>query len=253
MLTLLSPAKKLADKTPNTHNTTPLFQEKALQLIHGLKKLNPHEIASLMKLSDKLALLNYDRYQQFAQKPAKEQSHPSGYLFQGDVYQGLDFKSLDEKAIAFGQQHLCILSGLYGLLSPLDAIQPYRLEMGTQLSNPLGKNLYDFWRDTITKSLNEKLQSHTNRFVVNLASNEYFKAVDIKQLRHPVINIDFKEFKQGAYKTIGIHAKKARGTMARFILEQKVDAYEALMTFDELGYGFNEDLSKEAHLVFTRD
>jgi cytoplasmic iron level regulating protein YaaA (DUF328/UPF0246 family) len=251
MITLLSPAKKLANEVRCEPQSNPVFASHANELIDILQELNPDDLAKLMSLSDKLALLNYERYQDFANYSG-DKALAAAYLFQGDVYQGLDFASLDAKSVKFSQEHLGILSGLYGLLSPLDGIAPYRLEMGTSLENGKGKNLYAFWLDLIAVELNRRLKSHKSKEIINLASQEYFKAVDKKQLVYPVIDIDFKELKDGKYKTIGIHAKKARGTMARFILINQIDDYESLLSFDQLGYALNDSLSSEMNLVFTR-
>lgn len=222
------------------------------ELIEIMQQYSAQQIAQLMKLSANLADLNYQRYQDFDDMMVNYPELASAYVFQGDVYQGLDFASLDEDAISFSQEHLGILSGLYGLLKPLDTIVPYRLEMGTKLNNAHGNNLYDFWRSHIAEAINRQLAEQDNQLIVNLASQEYFGAVAKKLLNYPVVDIDFKENKNGQFKTIGIHAKKARGAMARFILLNKIDNYNGLLNFDALDYRLNEELSTENHLIFSR-
>jgi len=250
MLTILSPAKKLLNiDTPyEGTSTTPLFSDKTKQLAKIMKSKSVEEIASLMDLSKDLAELNYTRYQSFA----SADSYPALYLFQGDVYQGLQSKSWAPDTVAYSQSHLRILSGLYGLLHPLDCIQPYRLEMGVRLENPAGKNLYVFWQESITRTLNQELETQRNPVLINLASTEYFKAVDEKKLNYPVVTINFYEKKNGALKMIGIHAKKARGVMAKFLMEHQIDDLEQLKKFDELGYQYHEATSSEKHFDFVR-
>ena len=195
MLTLISPAKKLlAEFNPYTHSTSqPRLLDKAWELARLMQSKSKQDISKLMDLSDALAQLNFDRYQQFSftKEPSPGISHPALFLFQGDVYQGLQASTWDKKAVDYAQSHLIILSGLYGLLKPLDRIQPYRLEMGVHLNNSCGKNLYDFWGDVVTDELNKQLASQDNPMVINLASSEYFKVVDLKNLKYPVITVNF--------------------------------------------------------------
>lgn len=255
MLTVLSPAKKLkvTPDLPHPQSTQVLFANKTMALIERLRPLTVAEIASLMKLSETLARLNFERYQDFDLAGSADQPSANAlFLFQGDVYQSLAADSLNETAIAFAQQHLAILSGLYGLLRPLDLIQPYRLEMGTKLANPAGKDLYVFWQKTITGYLNQQLAEQQNRVLINLASNEYASAIDVATLNYPMVTINFKEKKNGQLKTIGIHAKKARGAMARYLLSNHLDTLEELKQFDGLEYQFAPELSTHKQLTFVR-
>lgn len=256
MLTLLSPAKKLlADVQPYTDDTTqPLLIKRTLKLARIMKSKSIEQIAALMDLSNDLAVLNYERYQHFSLKenPATH-SYPAVFLFQGDVYQGLRPTEWSADAINYSQSHLGILSGLYGILKPLDKIQPYRLEMGVRLVNPCGTNLYEFWRDTVTKTLNQQLASQSNPVLINLASTEYFKVVDEKKIKYPIVTINFYERKNDEIKMIGIYAKKARGVMAKFIMQQQADTLEHLKEFTELNYQFNKESSSDSHLNFIRN
>ncbi|KTD00827.1 peroxide stress protein YaaA [Fluoribacter gormanii] len=256
MLILLSPAKKLLNSSKPYFGTTsnPMFVDKTNTLVKLMKSKSVADIAALMDLSNDLAELNYKRYQDFCLDD-KESSHayPALLLFQGDVYQGLKAASWEQSTIDYSQNHLRILSGLYGVLKPLDNIQPYRLEMGVHLQNPAGKNLYDFWQKTITDALNQELAAQKNSVLINLASNEYFKAVDAKGLNYPIITINFYEKKNDQLKMIGIYAKKARGTMAKFLMQNQFDDLERLKQFNELGYTFHESTSTDNHLDFVRD
>lgn len=180
-------------------------------------------------------------------------AYPALFLFQGDVYQGLDAKNWDQKTLHYAQDHLRILSGLYGLLKPLDAIQPYRLEMGTRLENPAGKTLYDFWKHAVTHALNQQLAEQKNPVLINLASIEYVKVVDEKTLDYPIITINFYEKKNDRLKMIGIHAKKARGAMARFLMQHQSENLSCLKEFKELGYKFHAPTSSERHFDFVRN
>lgn len=256
MLILLSPAKKLLTdlKSYTGATTTPSFLDKTLVLAHLMKEKTINEIVALMDLSQSLAELNYTRYQHFNFKDEKSpNSYPALFLFQGDVYQGLNAASWDKKTVDFSQNHLRILSGLYGLLKPLDTIQPYRLEMGVGLKNPEGKNLYDFWKDTVTDALNKQLAAQENPILINLASSEYFNAVDETRLKFPICTINFYERKNDKMKIIGIHAKKARGTMAKFLMQNQFDEIGQIKNFNELGYQYHESTSDDTHLNFVRD
>ncbi len=254
MLTVISPAKSLNFESPssNTKTSKPRFLTESQQIISQIKQLAPQDIASLMKLSDKLALLNYDRFQKFQTPFTKKNSKACIYAFKGDVYQGLDAETLDIDDLDYAQQHLRILSGLYGLLRPLDLMQAYRLEMGIKFNSPIGKNLYEFWGDKLNHSLSKELEKSDSSILINLASNEYFKAVKAKQLNYQVITPVFKDFKNGQYKIISFFAKKARGLMSRYIIQNKIDEPEALKGFNVNGYRFAEKLSTENELVFTR-
>jgi len=254
MLSVISPAKSLDFETAPATNlySQPEFLQLSQQLITQLKPLSPQDLSKLMKISDKLASLNAARYQQWQPPFNLENAKQAALAFTGDVYTGLDAKSLDEKALEFGQQHLRILSGLYGLLRPLDLIQPYRLEMGTSLSNPAGKDLYAFWRDTLTTAINQELKKQKTQVLINLASQEYFKALDHKKLDAEVITPVFKDWKNGQYKIISFYAKKARGLMSRYLLDQQIDQPEGLKEFDLEGYAYNSSLSEGNSWVYTR-
>ena len=254
MLMVISPAKTLDfDTAPVTKTfTQPRFLDNARQLIEQLREMSTAEIASLMKLSDKLAGLNAARYESW-QTPFKPDNAKQAVLaFKGDVYTGLDAETLDEAGFDFAQQHLRILSGLYGVLKPLDLIQPYRLEMGTKLANRQGKDLYAFWGSTLRESL-QKEAGLKDGVLINLASNEYFKAIEAKQLNARIITPVFKDWKNGQYKMISFYAKKARGLKSLYIIDHKLDQPEAIKNFDYDGYRFNEDMSKGDDWVFIRD
>lgn len=254
MLILLSPAKKML-KSPKLYpedTSAPFFAEKTKILVELMKSKSTHDIARLMDLSADLAMLNFERYQNFVVEGYSEQAYPALFLFQGDVYQGLQANTWMPDTINYAQAHLRILSGLYGLLNPLDAIQPYRLEMGIRLANPAGNTLYDFWQEVVTQALNQQLALEKNPVLVNLASTEYFKAVNEKKLNYPVITINFYEKKNNQLKIVGIHAKKARGVMAKFLMQQQIDDIEGMKQFHELGYSFHHASSSEKHLDFIR-
>lgn len=253
MLVLLSPAKTLDFETPlitQTH-TQPEFTSQAEPLIDVLRDKAPQDIADLMKLSDKLAALNVARYQGWTPQHSPDNARQALLAFKGDVYTGLDAETLSETDLEYAQSHLRILSGLYGLLKPLDLIQPYRLEMGTSLNTDKGKTLYAYWGSTITDRLNTELSG--DDVVVNLASNEYFKSVQPKRLNGRLITPVFKDQKNGQYKIISFWAKKARGLMARYIIDKRVEQPEQLKAFDYEGYAFNEAMSEGDTWVFTRD
>lgn len=255
MLMVISPAKTLDYTSPlaTTEFTQPRFLEQSSQLIAVLRQLAPNELAELMKLSDKLAGLNVARFTEWQPDFNLDNARQAILAFKGDVYTGLDAQSLSAEDFDYAQQHLRILSGLYGVLRPLDLMQPYRLEMGTKLDNPKGKNLYEFWGEHLTQSLNQCLAEQKSKVLLNLASNEYFKAVKPKQLDGTLINVDFKDFKNDQYKIISFYAKKARGIMARYVIQHKIDSVEALKDFTEQGYYYSTEQSKPDHLVFLRD
>ncbi|WP_397471794.1 peroxide stress protein YaaA [Rheinheimera sp.] len=254
MLLLVSPAKDL-DFQPlakPVNVTQPAMLAQSQQLADICKGLTPADLSSLMHISDKLAGLNAARFAQW-QLPFTEQNAKAAlFAFNGDVYQGLDAGSLTDDDIAYAQQHLRILSGLYGVLRPLDLMQPYRLEMGTKLANPHGKDLYAFWQNSITEQLNQQLSELQTDIVVNLASQEYFKAVKPKLLQGRLISPVFKDFKNGQYKIISFFAKKARGLMARYIIEQRLSTAEQIKGFDLAGYQYSAEQSSADEPVFLR-
>jgi len=254
MLFLLSPAKSLDYDTPApaVATTRPLFIGQSAQLIALLKERSPAQIAELMDLSPALAELNAERYAAWSTRFTAKNSKPALFAFNGDVYDGLDAKTLDDEAIAWAQQHLVILSGLYGVLRPLDKLQPYRLEMGTSLPNPRGANLYDFWGDAIAQHLNARLAVDASPVIVNLASQEYFRAAGRKALKGRVIECVFEDWKSGRYKVISFFAKKARGMMARYAIEHRIATPHALQGFRVDGYAFDATASGSDRLVFRR-
>jgi uncharacterized protein len=254
MITLISPAKSMDFETaPHlSDHTQPQFMTEAAELVDQLQYLAPQALCSLMKISDKLGALNAARFQQWQRPFTPDNAKPAVLAFNGDVYTGLDANSLDRETLGFAQQHLRILSGLYGLLRPLDLIQAYRLEMGTPFSNRRGKDLYSFWQPLLASSLRQTLTKHIHQVLINLASQEYFKSVDTNTLQCPIITPVFKDWKNGQYKIISFHAKKARGLMTRFILQQRIDRPEGIKDFKVAGYGFDPALSKDCHWVFTR-
>ena len=255
MLMVISPAKTLDYTSPlaTQEYSLPRYLEQSSQLIEVLRKLSPNELAELMKLSDKLAGLNVARFTQWQPDFTLENARQAILAFRGDVYTGLDADSLSAADFKYAQQHLRILSGLYGVLRPLDLMQPYRLEMGTKLDNPVGANLYEFWGEQFTDSLNRCLAELKTDVLLNLASNEYFKAVKPKQLKATLIDVDFKDLKNGQYKIISFYAKKARGMMARYVIENKIDSVAGLRKFNTQGYYYSAEQSKPEHLVFLRD
>lgn len=256
MLTVISPAKNLDYETelPSaaSKSSQPELLDEAETLISGLKRLSPHEVSELMHISDKLGALNYDRFQQWQRPFNKKNARPAVLSFNGDVYQGLDAPSFSADDFNFAQQHLRILSGLYGVLRPMDLMQPYRLEMGTRYDNDRGKDLYAFWDDRITELLNKQAKKIKAEVLINLASNEYFKAVKKKQLNLEVIEPVFKDYKNGDYKIISFFAKKARGLMSAYIIKKQLTQCEAIKEFDWDGYQYNEGLSTKSKWVFTR-
>lgn len=254
MLFLISPAKSLDYETPlrEVPHTLPLFSRQSAELITVLKKKTPAQIASLMKLSDGLATLNVARYEAWSSKFTAKNSRQAALAFNGDVYGGLDAKTLTDPQLGWAQQHVCILSGLYGVLRPLDWMQPYRLEMGTALVTGQGKNLYQFWGAQIASYLNERAAADTTPVVVNLASEEYFRAVDLKTLKPRVVNCVFEDFKNGAYKIISFHAKRARGLMLRYAIDSQAGTVKKLEGFNAEGYAFEPAASAPERLVFRR-
>jgi uncharacterized protein len=254
MLFLLSPAKSLDYDTPagDVPHTQPLFTKQSAELIKILREYSPQQISELMDLSDALAGLNVARYQAWTPKFTAKNSKQAVLAFDGDVYDGLSAKTLKPADLDWAQEHLCILSGLYGVLRPLDWMQPYRLEMGTALDNPKGKSLYKFWGTQIADYLNERQAGEKTPVVVNLASQEYFKAVDTKALNARVIECVFEDWKAGQYKVISFFAKKARGLMVRYAITKKVTTPKQLEKFNLEGYAFDPKVSEPDRLVFRR-
>jgi len=255
MLMLISPAKTLDYESPlaTTRYSDAELLDKAQQLAEVAKQLSPAELSQLMKISDKLAGLNAARFAQWIPEITPENGRQALLAFKGDVYTGLDAASLDDEGFQFAQQHLRILSGLYGLLRPLDLMLPYRLEMGTKLANPRGKDLYAFWGDLISEKLNQALLAQQDELIINLASNEYFKAVKPALLNGRVISPVFKDLKNGQYKIISFYAKKARGLMVRYLIDNRISELEQLIGFDREGYYYSEALSTPDAPVFLRD
>lgn len=254
MLTLLSPAKKLNFDPAETAlpQTKPVLQSDIIEIAKVAKTQSADDLKRLMHISDNLAELNAERFKSFNLEGQSNSAKSAGLAFDGDVYWGLDAKSLSDNTLTYAQDHLRILSGLYGVLRPLDAIQPYRLEMGTRLENPRGKSLYDFWGTKIADTLNADMAEHNDRTIVNLASNEYFKAVAKKAIDTPVVTAKFLNVKDGQARALMYYAKYGRGLMARWIMENQVDRAEGLKDFNLDGYKFDKGASTETELVFTR-
>lgn len=254
MLIVLSPAKSLDYETPvkRKNHSLPMFMQDAEQLIEVSRKLDVDQIANLMSISPALAQLNADRFSAWSNTATKENARQAVFAFNGDVYEGLNAGTLGAAQLTYLEKHLRILSGLYGLLRPLDLLQPYRLEMGTRLANPRGANLYAFWGDKVTEALNQQLAEQKSRVLVNLASEEYFKVVKPALLAAPVINPVFLDWKNGRYKVISFYAKRARGLMARYAAVNKIGKAEDLKAFDAEGYGFDAAESDGRHWVFKR-
>ena len=254
MLFLLSPAKSLDYASPlrgQTH-TDPLFVKQSQQLIKVLRTYTPPQISALMDLSDALAGLNVARYQAWRAKSTPQNARQAILAFDGDVYDGLNARALDDAALDWAQAHVCVLSGLYGVLRPLDLMQPYRLEMGTRLPTGKGSDLYAFWGDAITEYLNTRLAGHSDPVLVNLASQEYFKAVRPKRLQARIVECVFEDYKGGVYKIISFNAKRARGAMARFAITQGATDPAQLQAFTTDGYRFHAPSSTPARMVFRR-
>lgn len=254
MLTLISPAKTLDFETPAVTelHTQADFLDHSAELIDQLKSQSPEDISALMKLSAKLSELNVQRFHDWCLPFDQDNSKAAVLAFKGDVYTGLEAESFSKDDFSYSQEHLAILSGLYGLLRPLDLIQPYRLEMGTKFANSRGANLYTFWGEIITDEINKRLAASDSQILVNLASNEYFKAVKVKQLKAELITPVFKDEKNGQYKIISFYAKKARGLMAAYIVKSKIKTVEQLSQFDVAGYRFVAEESNAQTLTFKR-
>ena len=254
MITLLSPAKKLNYDPLETRLevTRPRLADDTREIAGVAKQQSAAKLQKLMHISDKLAELNAERFKAFDLDGRSNSAKPAGLTFDGDVDWGLEAKSMDEPTLEYAQDHLRILSGLYGLLRPMDAIQPYRLEMGTKMKNPRGKSLYDFWGSRIGETIASDLSGHSDQTVVNLASNEYFKAVDTNALSGPVITASFLNVKDGEARRLMYHVKFARGLMARWIMENRIDRAEGLKDFNAEGYAFDAKASTESEMVFSR-
>lgn len=254
MLILLSPAKSLNFQTPSKpiKPTIPAFLQDSKKLVDNLKKLSVLDLEKLMAISPKLAELNLKRFQDFSVPFNEKNSHPALFLFDGDVYQSMAISSYDTKDLDFAQNHLRILSGLYGVLKPLDLMQEYRLEMGAKTKTILGENLPQFWQEKITNFLNNELENQQEKTIINLASEEYFSAVDESKIGGRIINIIFKEKKNGSYKTIGLFAKKSRGLMTDFIIKNKIDKSVDLQEFIIEKYRFRKEFSDQSNWHFYR-
>jgi cytoplasmic iron level regulating protein YaaA (DUF328/UPF0246 family) len=252
MLMVISPAKSLDFSPPKRvlPLTTPALKDDIAELAQVTRKLRPRDLKKMMGISDALAALNHERFQHF--DPSVEDGLQAAIAFNGDVYAGLDARSLDKRAFDWAQDHLRILSGLYGVLRPADALQPYRLEMGVRLKTKRGKSLYDFWKTPVAATLKEALAGHKDPTLVNLASQEYFGAVDEAALGLPVVTCHFKEEKAGELRVLGFYAKKARGLMARYAIDHRIDRAEKLKGFDVAGYAFQPKLSTKTDWVFAR-
>lgn len=255
MLAVLSPAKKLDynSSLACTRFTQPLFVPQAAALIEVLRQKSAADIQALMKLSESLAELNVERYAQWSETFNLDNARQAIFAFNGDVYEGLQAHLFNDTQLNWAQDHLAILSGLYGVLRPLDLMQAYRLEMGTKLITPSGRNLYEYWGSTIAKYLQERLEAQHNPVLLNLASEEYFKSVDLSTLKAPVVQCVFQENKNGSYKVISFHAKRARGLMARYIIEQSIDQVDALKDFHSEDYRYDATVSDTQTLVFRRE
>ncbi len=254
MLIVVSPAKTLDYTTPPKIKkfTLPDYLDDSAELIHRMREFSSLDISELMKVSTKIADLNFERFESWNKKFTEKNAKQAVLAFKGDVYTGLDAESFSTQDFNFAQKHFRMLSGLYGLLRPLDLMQAYRLEMGTRLSTERGKNLYEFWGDEVTEGLNAQLKKIKSKYLINLASNEYFKVVKPEVLQGEIITPAFKELKNGDYKMIGVYAKKARGLLSRYIIQNQLSDIEDIKSFDVDGYKFNKKVSKGNNWVFTR-
>ncbi len=255
MLIVISPAKTLDFDTPSTTQVAsqPAFLNDSQALINKMKSYSPDDVAKLMKISQKLSELNVERYHDWQTPFTAENAKQAAFAFKGDVYTGLEAETLAEEDLQWSQDHLRILSGLYGALKPLDLMQAYRLEMGIKLENERGKNLYEFWGEKLTHHLNQQLEAIDSSLLLNLASNEYFKAVKPKLINGTVVSPEFKDCKNGTYKIISFYAKKARGLMARWVIENRVESANQLVDFDVAGYYYSDEHSTDVAPVFLRE
>jgi cytoplasmic iron level regulating protein YaaA (DUF328/UPF0246 family) len=255
MLIVISPAKKLDYSSPVTakNHSQPALLDHSAELLQGLKKLSPQDVCALMGLSDNLGALNYERFQAWDRPFTEDNAKPAVLAFKGDVYKGLDADSMTEKQLEWAQGHLRILSGLYGLLRPMDLMQPYRLEMGTKFANQRGKDLYQFWGNIITDEINSLLSNAKSPVLLNLASNEYFKSVQQKNIAGRIVTPVFMDKKGDKYKIISFYAKKARGLMSAFIIKNKITAVDGIKKFNVDGYSFNSAMTDGDSWVFIRN
>lgn len=255
MLIVLSPAKTLDYDSPPTtrRHTLPDYVDESRALVERMREFDPPALAGLMSISDTLAALNVARFSEWQLPLEPGRAKQAVLAFAGDVYDGLDARTLDRKALDWTQKHVRILSGLYGLLRPLDLMLPYRLEMGTRVANPRGRDLYAFWGDRLASALSDELDRHAHPVLVNLASDEYFKAVAPKALRHPVVQPVFQELRGGAWKIVSFSAKRARGAMTRFAVDERIDDPEGLKDFDRDGYRFDAEASDAVRWYFRRE
>ncbi len=253
MLTVISPAKSLDLAPVDVPMTLPEWQDEANRLARTARNLTLRDLRDLMDISDDLARLNRDRFRSFQPDPEPEQTRPAAFAFNGDTYRGLEFRTLSDEDQAHAQEHLRILSGLYGLLRPLDAIQPYRLEMGSRLKTRRGKSLYDFWGDDLAKALNRQAEALGTDVLVNCASQEYFAAADRPALKLRVVTPVFMELRAGQARIVSFHAKRARGAMARFLIENRIETPEGMRHFTAGGYAYDADHSDGDRMVFLRE
>lgn len=254
MLIVISPAKTLDYQTPAVTQSFSQadYLEHAQELINRARRYSVLDIMEVMSVSQKIAELNFERFEAWHTPFTPDNAKQAALAFKGDVYSGLQAETFSEEDFQFAQQHLRILSGLYGLLRPLDLMQAYRLEMGRKIDNERGKNLYEFWGDIITDGLNRQLQQSGSQALINLASNEYFKAVKKKNIEAEIITPEFKDYKNGTYKMMGVYAKKARGMLSRFIIQNRLTDVEAIKDFAEDGYHYNPEMSQGNTWVFSR-
>jgi len=253
MLIVISPAKRLDEKSKIfEEHTNARNVGKTRELVNILKQYSPADLQKLMKINPKLADLNFGRYQMFRQRHTVQNSLQALFAFSGDVFLGMNAKNFEDVDVKYAQDHLRILSGLYGVLKPLDLIQPYRLEMGTKLRNEKGKDLYSFWGDKITSLIKADMRSSNTEVLFNLASGEYFKSIDTKKIKKRIVTADFREYKEGKYKFYPVFGKKARGMMTRYVLKNQISDIEELKGFQEENYYFEEKLSSENELIFVR-
>jgi cytoplasmic iron level regulating protein YaaA (DUF328/UPF0246 family) len=254
MFIIISPAKTIDFETKIGYAkyTLPEHLGKSEHLVQQLRKMSPQELSGLMNISTKLAVLNYNRYKEWHLPFNDQNARQAIFVFKGEVFRGIDIERFSDEELEYTQNHLRILSGLHGTLRPLDLIQPYRLEMGIKLTGKEYKNLYEFWSNEITYSVQAALDQQGDNLLINLASDEYFKSINTKQLNARIITPIFKEYKNGTYKFLSVYGKKARGMMTRFILQNKLRKADNLKLFEEEGYYYNENLSSEDQPVFTR-
>ncbi|MDH3643305.1 MAG: peroxide stress protein YaaA [Gammaproteobacteria bacterium] len=255
MLAVISPAKTLDFETPSPtrKHSVPVFLEESKKLISTLRDQSPADLAALMKISTKLADVNYQRYAEWKTPFTTSNAKAAMVAFKGDVYMGLDGNNYSERDFSWAQKHLRILSGLHGILKPLDLIQPYRLEMGTALKNPRGRDLYEFWGDKVTAELNRAIAGQKQPVLINLASNEYFNVLDPERIEARIITPTFRDLKNGRYRFMSFFAKKARGLMSSYLVKNRISTLKALKDFDWQGYYYSEDLSHGDEWVFLRD